>query len=249
VEVTTYESAEENVGEANESLCAENTLPEVPWVAHLSHEGNEKQSTAVCVHHAVDSVELRSETGNGLLVLVWWWASEGVDRIRSLDESRGKYGFVVDSIVGRGVHDDDEVDNVHPHGQMADPAEMLQLAHEAGSDTDKHDDKNDDNVANLLLGNLVEKCGVSENDDGDTEELLQRLGDVDEVTTPWAEDSQEGVTETQHGETRRVEAEEDFPDTEGSECSGDTEDDEEGNTRAETDSSKDRSENRFLLVG
>lgn len=80
------ESAEEDVDNADEGLCAEHALPEVPGVAHLSEESDEEESTTVGVDHGVDAVELAGEAGGLLHVCIRGWAGKGLDWLDGLQE-------------------------------------------------------------------------------------------------------------------------------------------------------------------
>ncbi len=48
--VAVDEGTEEDVDNADEGLCGEHSLPEIPWVTHLSQESDEEKSTTVRVY-------------------------------------------------------------------------------------------------------------------------------------------------------------------------------------------------------
>lgn len=83
---------------------------------------------------------------------------------------------------------------------------MLQAAHESTNHADNHEDKEADNVADLRIRQLSNDLPTSENQDGHRHELLQRLGNVDEVARRTAVDPEEGVAITQYGISGGVEA-------------------------------------------
>jgi hypothetical protein len=44
-----YKGSKEDIDNGDESLCEENGLPEVQWLAHLRQEGDKQQSSRVGV--------------------------------------------------------------------------------------------------------------------------------------------------------------------------------------------------------
>ena len=98
----------------------------------------------------------------------------------------------------------------------------------------------------MSLGDLRNVGRFTQDQNGYREELLQRLGDVDEVARAFAEEAEEGVAVTHHGVARRVEFKVDFPDAPSRESSESTEDEVEGNTSAVADTSKYESD-RWLV--
>jgi len=102
--VSIDESAEEDVHDADERLCGQHSLPEIPRVAHLSEESNEEEGTAIGVDERVDAVELAGETICLLHVGVRGWAGEGSDWLDDFDEGGSEDGLVVDAVVGAGDH-------------------------------------------------------------------------------------------------------------------------------------------------
>jgi hypothetical protein len=46
----THKGAEEDVNKADEGLCKNHSLPEIPRVAHFSHECDEQEGTTVAVY-------------------------------------------------------------------------------------------------------------------------------------------------------------------------------------------------------
>jgi hypothetical protein len=94
---------------------------------------------------------------------------------------------------------DKEADDVHPNGRIGQPPDMLQAAHQSTNHADNHEDKEADNVADIRIRQLSNDLATSENQDGHRHELLQRLGNIDEVARPRAEDPEEGVAKTQYG--------------------------------------------------
>lgn len=148
-----YKSTKEQVHEADEGLREEHALPEIEGVSHLGQEGDKEQGTTVGVDHDIDGVELAGEADDLLLVLLRWWAHKGLDGFNLwwtwtsavdvldnfravqccesthlLDQRRLGDCRVVDRVVGGRVHNDDERDDVEPDGQVANPAQLLELA-------------------------------------------------------------------------------------------------------------------------
>lgn len=230
---------EEDVHNADEGLGAEHTLPEIPRVTHLSEESDEQQSTTVAVHHLVDAVKLASEASGLLLVLVRRRASKRLDGLNSLDQSGLGNGVVVDGVLGASNHDDDEGDDVDPDGQVGEPTDTLQRSDATENHADHHEDDETGDEANLFARQLSNGCTAAENQDGNRHELLNGLGDVDEVTSEWTVNSEVGITERDHGEARGVEAKEDPPQNVARESSGSTKDNVQSDTRAESDTGKD----------
>ena len=48
--VTVDKGTEEDIDNADEGLCGQHSLPEIPWVTHLSKESDEEKSTTVGVY-------------------------------------------------------------------------------------------------------------------------------------------------------------------------------------------------------
>jgi hypothetical protein len=139
----------------------------------------------------------------------------------------------------RRNHADDEVDDIEPDGGIADPADLAQASNETASHADSHDDDHHGDEADLGVGDLLDVESLAKNQDRDREELLEGLGDVDEVSHLPAVESQERVTETLHRVARRIEVEESLPDDIATPGSEDTEDQVESNAGAVADGSED----------
>ena len=95
---------EQEVSEADETLRAEHSLPEIHGVAHLGHEGDEEKSSGICVDHGTDGVELRGETSDLLLVFSRRWASKCHNLHDLLDVGGACHCDVIDRIVTSGNH-------------------------------------------------------------------------------------------------------------------------------------------------
>ena len=80
----------------------------------------------------------------------------------------------------------------------------------ADEHTGRHEDNQADDEAELALRHLGDGLSVSEDEDGDREQELDRLQDVDDMARPCAIDSEEGVGVGLHGIPVRVEVEEHF---------------------------------------
>ena len=104
VTCTTYKGAKEDVDSCDEGLRAEHSLPEIPWVAHLSQESDEEKSTAPGVDHIIDPVELSSESKGLLLVGIRRWARKCLYGFDGLNERGLGDNLVVNSEVGRCDH-------------------------------------------------------------------------------------------------------------------------------------------------
>lgn len=98
------------------------------------------------------------------------------------------------------------------------------------------------------MGNLLNVQSLAEDQDGHGEELLQRLGDVDEMPCLDAEQAQKGIAEALHWVTRRVKIEEGFPDDPAAPCGEDAEDEVQSHTSAIADAGKDESIRNKLSV-
>jgi hypothetical protein len=168
-------------------------------VAHLGKESNEQQSTSVSVDHSVHSVELRGKAGNLLLVLIRWLAGKGNDRLDGLDQSRPGDGGVERLISSGCNHDDEEVGDVDEDGGVGQPPDLGQTANYSGKHSDEENDAHHSREADLVLGKLRKVDSLAKNQDGDCQELLEGLCDVDGVTGFLAEQTEEWVTVTHHG--------------------------------------------------
>ena len=91
----------------------------------------------------------------------------------------------------------------------------------------------------MSLGDLRNVGRFTQDQNGYREELLQRLGDVDEVTRAFAEEAEEGVAVTHHWVARRIEVQVDFPDGPAGESGEDSEDDVQCDTGAVSDAGED----------
>lgn len=91
----------------------------------------------------------------------------------------------------------------------------------------------------MSLGDLRNVGRFTQDQNGYREELLQRLGDVDEVARAFAEEAEEGVAVTHHGVARRIEIEVDFPDGPAGEGGEDSEDQVQCHTGAVSDTGED----------
>lgn len=228
------ERAEQEVDKGDECLCAEHTLPEIHGVSHLGEEGDEQEGTTVRVDQRVHSVEVGVDTILSLLVVVRGCLGKGLDGLNGLDQGGVGDDRVVDTAVSGSVHDDDEADDVEPDGSVGEPAETLQGANATQSHTADGEDEQADDEADALVGKLGDSSSVSENQHGDSHELLDSLGDVDEVAGVFAIDTVKWVTETHHWVAGRIKTEEDAPDQVTSNTSSETED--EGHANTETPS-------------
>jgi hypothetical protein len=107
---------------------------------------------------------------------------------------------------------DDEVDNVHPHSGIRNESNLLQASNESSEHSHNHDDNHHGYEANARMSDLLNVQSLAEDQDGHGEELLERLGDVDEMAHPHAEEAQEWITKALHRVARGVEIEESLPD-------------------------------------
>lgn len=181
-EMAVDKGTEEDVDDADEGLGAQHSLPEIPWVTHLSEESNEEKGTTVGVNHGVDTVELTGKAIGLLLVRIWWGTSECLDGLNDVDERRLGDDLVVRSPVGNCDHDHDEADNVQPHRRISQPTQALQRSDHSQNHTDHHEDDHAGDEADALAGQLSNGLSTCKNQHGHSHELLERLGDVDEVT-------------------------------------------------------------------
>ena len=233
------EQAEEKVDHTDKNLSAEQSLPEVHGVAHLGKESNEKQSTSVSVDHGVDGIELRGKAGNLLLVLVWGLTGKGDDWLDGLDQSRPSDSGV-EWLVSSGCnHNDEEVGDVDEDGGVGQPSDLGQTTNDSGKHSNEEDDAHHPREADLVLGKLRKVEGLTKNQDGNCQKLLEGLCDVDGVTGLLAEQTEEWVTVAHHGVARRVECEVDFPNSPSRPSGEETEDDVESDTSAVADTGKD----------
>lgn len=237
-------SAEENIYDADKALSHEHTLPEVHWVTHFGHERHEQERSRVCIDHIVDSSELVCEANDLLLIFCGRRASKSMDRIGCLDQSGAEYRLVVDGILRRSNHDDDEVDDIQPNRQVAHPPQSLESPDCSRENTNHGNNDNDNDKADFVLGYLTEKRSIAEHDYRDGEKLLKSLSEVDEVAVFRAEYAQDWVAKTHHWEASGVKADEALPDAVPGKCCRKAKYDEESDSRTETHGGKDRSMER-----
>lgn len=91
------------------------------------------------------------------------------------------------------------------------------------------------------MGNLLNVEGLAEDQNGHREELLEGLGDVDEVASLHTEQAQKGIAKALHRVARRVEFEESSPDDPTAPRGEDTEDEVKSHTGAVSHAGKDKS--------
>lgn len=107
--------------------------------------------------------------------------------------------------MGGCTHGDEHDDQVDEHGQVGQPAELLQSADLAQEEAGQRPDETADGVAELELGCLGQGLAVGDDDDGHVAEKLDGLEDVDEVAAPWSVDAEGEVTKGLDGELEGVE--------------------------------------------
>jgi len=242
------ESAEEDVDDANEALSHEHTLPEIQRMTHFGHEGHEQEGSRVCVDHVVDGAKLVGEANDLLLVFCRGRTREGMDGIGRLDQSGTEHCLVIDGVLRRSNHDDDEVDHIQPHRQVAHPAESLEGPDRPRKNPHHGDNHDHDGETDFVLRDLAEEGGIAEHHHGDRKELLEGLSKVDEVAVLGSENTQDRITKTHHWEASGVQSDETLPDAIAGERGGDAKDDEESHTGTETHGGKDRATARRRSV-
>lgn len=84
---------------------------------------------------------------------------------------------------------DDKVHNVHPHGGIRNPSNLPQASNEPSKHSDSHDNKHHTYEANARVSDLLNVQRLAEDQDSHGEELLERLGDVDEMAHAHAEEA------------------------------------------------------------
>jgi hypothetical protein len=77
--VGVLEETEKHVDEIDKYIGAEHALPEVPGVAHLGQEIEEKHGSTISVDDGIDTLISTEETGATRCVAVRWSASESPD--------------------------------------------------------------------------------------------------------------------------------------------------------------------------
>ena len=142
---------------------------------------------------------------------IWGWTSEGLDGLDGVDQGGGSDGLVVDSEMRSCNHDDDEADDVQPHGSVSQPAKALQAANATEDYANGHEDDHAGDEADLLTGELGDGNSISENQHAHSHKLLQGLSYVDEVTGERAIDTEIGITKAEKGIPGGVETKEDLP--------------------------------------
>jgi hypothetical protein len=129
--------------------------------------------------------------------------------------------------------------NVHKDSCIRQPSNLRKTANDSGNHADSKHNAHHSREADRALGNLRYICCLAQNQDGNREELLERLSDVDEMTRFLAKESEEWITITHHWVARGIEFEVDFPDGPAREGGEYTEDDIESDTSAVADTGED----------
>jgi hypothetical protein len=138
-----HKDAEEKVDNIDEGLCADHCLPEVPWLAHLTHELAEEHGTTVRVNGLHETFDSGGEADS-------IWRSPGIsvdDAITLGDVVQIGRRIVVGRSVRNNGHGHDKDDEVEPDGQIGNPTELLERADLANHHTGESPDKSADNVA------------------------------------------------------------------------------------------------------
>ena len=140
------------------------------------------------------------------------------------------------------TYNDQEVCNVHENSGVGQPTDFAQAANDTRDHADAKNDDHDRREADMSLGDLRDVGRFTENQNGYSQKLLERLRDVDEVTRAFAEETEEGVAVTHHGVARRVKIHEDFPDGPARECRKNSEDKIKCDTGAVSNTRKNKAE-------
>lgn len=159
------------------------------------------------------------------------WSRKGLDRSNSLDQSAVGNNTVIDAVVCGSHHDDEKADNVHPDRSVAEPAKTLQATNRTEHNADDHADNHDCHEAQFRIPLCNDLCVRQDEDSVDStvslqflarrqstenlrnsQELLDSLEDIDEVSPKRAKDTEVRIPKGLHGIAERIEAEEHFPD-------------------------------------
>lgn len=213
-----YHHTENQIHRGQECLRADHPLPEVHRVAHLRHEGREEHGTTIGKHGLHGPVDRGDEPGAAGGEARGRRAGERADRTRDakVRAERGGQGGEVGRVVRDQAHDDEHAQQVYPDGEVGQPREPLHGADLAddhareGKDEHAHDEA-EPRAGAVDLRDLGDGLAVEEDEEGDDDEELDRLGDVDEVARPGAETPEEEVGVVADRVAVRVEAEEQLP--------------------------------------
>jgi hypothetical protein len=93
---------------------------------------------------------------------------------------------------------------VDPHSKVCEPTESLQSSDLANNYTRSHEDNKADDEADASFRDLRDGLAVRENEDGDREQELNCLQDIDTMPCPSAVNSEEAVCITLHRVSVRV---------------------------------------------
>lgn len=96
----------------------------------------------------------------------------------------------------------DERNHIDPDCGIAQPSQSLQTANASRYHADDHDDDHTHHETNLVLGHLVQDLRLAKKQYSHTEELLDRLCDVDEMPSVRTVDTEE--TENESAPSTRV---------------------------------------------
>jgi hypothetical protein len=196
--VRVLEDTKEHVDEVDENICNQHSLPEIPWVAHLSEEIEEKHGSAIRVDDAVDSLERAKEAHTTRSVTVRRRSSEFSDRDVAIDCSVREVNFTKGNVcsgaeraehsrvIGFGVGSNTDSDERNQDGcqdrEVGEPSKTLQSADLSENHAQEGDDEKANNEAEsvtmfstLANGNLRSFASFTENKHGHQHDHLKRL--------------------------------------------------------------------------
>ena len=222
--------AEEEVDNIDEGVSYDESLPEVPGLAHFGHELAEKHGSTVridCLHEADDLTAERNVGGRSSISHDGWWRRPDVGAIC------GHGSIVVRDRVRDGCDGNDHNDDVDPDGSVCDPTKTLESTNLPKEHTKNCPDDTADDVADVAV-DLVKTLSVTDDNNTNVEEQLDGLQNVECMASVGAVDAESDVSVGLQRVSMRVEGEEHVPDLPTSVTCESTKDCVEDNTRAVT---------------
>lgn len=179
---------EDQVDGEDEQLSTSHTLPEIPRTLHFSHEFDKDESTTVRVDDVHTSVKLTLE-------LVASTADDDMCYNRAFDNMASTCcGNVVWKGDRDASHRGDDDKDVHPDGGISQETKLGQTSDLTNNGTCDGPDENEYSVATFTLCNLRKTLTVTQDDDGNVTELLDRLEEINEITGVLTVDTADNVT-------------------------------------------------------
>lgn len=211
--VRVLEDTKEHVDEVDEDISNKHSLPEIPWVAHLSEEIEKEHSSSISVDDTVDTLERAEEAYTTGGVTVRWGSSKFPDwdvtincSVREINFAKwninagtegAEHGSIIRFGVGSNTNSDERDKNGCQDGKVGEPSETLESTNLSKDHTKKSDNEEADNEAQsvamfsvLANGDLRYFASFTENKHGYQHDHLEGLENVDQMSHSGAKDTE-----------------------------------------------------------